>query len=182
MESLDCLKDEHLYAALWKKMVHFIKPLSPALKKHAFIFFNSLLDYCVSIIIQMFRSNSHIVMHPIHLFWMCLVIMSIILPWHHHAAAAAHLWCESPIPSHEMMLMTADVRLTTVNLLSCCKKPVWDVFNFVAWGVILPTLLTQDRMVPCFHVETRQHLLQCLVTPCAFRDAPLHTLIVTNGC
>lgn len=56
-------------------MVHFIKPLSPALKKHAFIFFNSLLDYCVSIIIQMFRSNSHIVMHPIHLFWMCLVIM-----------------------------------------------------------------------------------------------------------
>lgn len=111
-----------------------------------------------------------------------ICFMSIILPWHHHAAAAAHLWCESPIPSHEMMLMTADVRLTTVNLLSCCKKPVWDVFNFVAWGVILPTLLTQDRMVPCFHVETRQHLLQCLVTPCAFRDAPLHTLIVTSGC
>lgn len=114
-----------------------------------------------------------------------ICFMSIIPPWHHHAAAAAHLWCESPIPSHEMMLMTAEVRLTTVNLLSCCKKPVWDVFNFVAWGVILPTLLTQDRMVPCFHVEThrtRQHLLQCLVTPCAFRDAPLHTLIVTSGC
>lgn len=53
-------------------MVHFIKPLSPALKKQAFIFFNSLLDYCVSIIIQMFRSNSHIVMHPIYTFSGCV--------------------------------------------------------------------------------------------------------------
>lgn len=115
MESLDCLKDEHLYAALWKKMVHFIKPLSPALKKHAFIFFNSLLDYCVSIIIQMFRSNSHIVMHPIHLFWMCLVIM-----------------CHFPKASVSCQSYCHD-NITQLRLHTCDVNPLFHHMRWCWW-------------------------------------------------
>lgn len=110
MESLDCLM-RHCE----KKWCTLSNRWALPWRNTPLFFFNSLLDYCVSIIIQMFRSNSHIVMHPIHLFWMCLVIM-----------------CHFPKASVSCQSCCHDI-ITQLRLHTCDVNPLFHHMRWCWW-------------------------------------------------